>query len=207
MTADSESREYGYYTLPVLPPGVAQMEVGAMGRDAAVFAEPWFGVDGGRLPYPVYMRLGRDSNGRLAVVGLHIDGTEQWKAYGPRPTGAGSITARSLRDVGAATIDVLRAVAEYRLEDPTMELFVGPILDRAATPYAGVSLRPGRSGHPPEFYREVAKAYATVVREGSKRPYKALVPRLYRTESQVRRLVNRAWELFPELKPKDDGEP
>jgi hypothetical protein len=203
----SRDSEYGFYILPVLPSGASSMELGAMGHDAAVSALPWFGVDGGKLPYPVYMRLGRDTDGRVAVVGLHVDGTEQWQEYGPRPAAPDSITARSLRDAGAAIIEVLRQVAEHRPEDPMMARFIGPLLGRSATPYAGVSVRPGRWGHPREFYRQVAEAYARLFSNGVQRPYTALGAELFRSESQARRLVSRAWNLFPELKPKEGGKP
>ena len=36
--------------------------------------ERWFTVAGGRLPFPVDLRLGRDRQGRLLVTGLTIDG-------------------------------------------------------------------------------------------------------------------------------------
>ena len=124
-------REYGFYVKPVPPAGWSgAIEVGAMGRHEGWTAAPWFGIDGGRLPYPVYMKLGRDREGKLGVMGLHVDGLERWQEYGPPPGPLDSITAASLRLVGSAVMDVLRAIAEHRLENATMALLIGPLLDR-----------------------------------------------------------------------------
>ena len=152
--------------------------------------EPQFTAWGGELPFPVTLRLSRDRHGRLAVTRLLIEGGEASEV---------NITSTSLRQVGAGLSDLLRLIAEHRLEDPAWSAFLGPLLDDAAEPYSGLAIRPGRRGHSQEFFREVGEGYAAALAEDPARPYTLLARRLFRSESQARRLVKRSQELFPEL--------
>lgn len=160
-------------------------------------ADEWPELSGGRLPYPVRVRFGQDKFGKLAVVGLKIDGGED-----PFP-----ITASSLRLVGAAISGALRQIGEHRAKDEWLEddfwRYFGPVLERASVPFAGAAIHPGRRGHSEEFLRQVAEGYAAAVSEDPQRPYSLLARRLFRSEAQTRRLVKRALEHFPELGPAD----
>ena len=152
--------------------------------------EARFTVWGGLLPYPVEMELGSDPNGRITVIGLRIGGEA--------PV---SVTATSLRQVGAAINDLLQKLAEHKLQGPEWENWYGPVLHSTAVPYQGIALRPGRRGHSPEYYREVAEAYRAAVASDPEHPYTELARRLFLSESQTRRLVKRAWELHSDLRP------
>lgn len=157
----------------------------------------WVTVSGGRLPYPVDVWFARDAQGRLMLTGLKLEGHRQEPPY--------EVTATLVREVSAAIGDLLRYVAEYRMDDESVAQVVGAALNEAAAPYGGVALRPGRKGHSREFYREVAEAFVQATREDPARPLSLLARRLYRSESQTRRLVKRARELYPELFEEPTG--
>lgn len=160
----------------------------------------WFTVSGGRLPFPVDLRLGRDRQGRLLVTGLTVDGERADPDADEVPFG---VTSTALRDLSVALGEVLRYLAEYRLRgdfdvgsDP-VAMVVGPILNARAEPYSGIALTPGRKGHAPDFYSEVGKGYRAALKEDPDRPFSLLARRLFKSESQTRRLVKKARELFP----------
>jgi hypothetical protein len=155
-----------------------------------------FTVWGTPLPCPVEVTLGRDKSGRLTITVLRIDAEKH----------GATINATTLRKVGVALTELLRRIAEHQMEDSeSWATFLGPLLSGAAEPYAGVVIRPGRRGHSDEFYREVAEGWAVAVREDPQHPYSLLARRLWRSESQARRLVKRARELHPELFTEVDG--
>lgn len=151
----------------------------------------WTTVSGGRLPFPVDLWLGRDRHGRLTVLGLRIEG---FSADPPH-----EVTSTSLREVSIALGDVLRYIAEYRFLDPEVASVIGPWIKDTASPYGGVARRPGRKGHSLDFYREVAEGFVAAKAEDPEHPYGLLARRLYRSETQVRRLVHKAREHYPDI--------
>ena len=166
---------------------------------AAVFdsgVEPTFTVSGDHFPYPVTLTLGRDRHGQLAVTRLVID---------VGAAGGAGISSTGLRDVGAGIGALLRSIAEHRLDEGSAAL-LGPLLNDAALPYAGVAIRPGRRGHSAEYFRDVAEGFRAALDENPRLPYLALAPKLFVSEVQTRRLVKRAFEMYPELRPCGAGE-
>jgi len=163
-------------------------------------------VRGGRFPFPVRLRIGRDAQGRLLVSGIEAD-WESVRERDGKPIGEPfNITAKSLRQLAGALTEFMRRVAVHEFDDEAVwREFIGPQLGEVAAPYSGVVVGPGRLGHSDEFYREVARGYAAACAEDPEHPYSLLARRLYRSESQARRLTKRAWEMFPEMKPTESG--
>ncbi len=164
------------------------------GRDPSVVA------DGGPFPFPVRLRIGRDSLGRLVVSGLEADWETVRGTQGEQIGEPFNIPAKSLRQLAGALTEFMRRVAEHKLDDSeTWRELIGPEVGATAAPYSGVVVRPGRHGHGEAFLREVAAGYAAAREEDPEHPFSLLARRLYRSESQARRLVKTARERFPEL--------
>ena len=152
-------------------------------------------VGGSSLPCPVEITLGRDKHGRLTVTTLRIDAEKHGV----------TLNASLLRRVGVALTDLLRRIAEHKLEGGGWEHLLGPLLAGTAVPYEGVAVRPGRKGHSDEFYRQVAESYVEAQRDDPEHTYSLLARRLIRSESQTRRLVGNARQRFPELFENEGG--
>jgi hypothetical protein len=160
----------------------------------------WVRAEGPELPFPVYVRLGRDDEGRLVTTALLVGGDRV-------------LTARELREVRLADIanrfaaEVSKPATYSRL---VSEYFGGVTHRWAGKPPARVPralqqllpeledkrpvarVRPGRRGHPPAHYREVAKAYRRAKREHPQAPIRALIRELHASEPTVHRWLNRA---------------
>ena len=157
-------------------------------------------VRGGLFPFPVRLRLGQGAGGRLVVSWMEIGMESADPSSEGQPT---NITAKSLRQLAGALTGFMKSIAEHDREDDEVWRFVaGHVLPAVAQPYGGVVVRPGRRGHSDQFYREVAEAYRVACEEDAEQPFSLLARRLFRSESQTRRLVKHALEME---KPKDGG--
>jgi len=127
------------------------------------------------------------------VTGLQVDGdVEHGQPF--------NVTSTLLREVGTAISELLREVGEHAgSDDETWREMWGPFLSVMAQPYAGVAVRPGRRGHSEDFFRQVAEGYADALKEDPHHPFTWLARRLFRSESQTRRLVKSARQRHPEL--------
>lgn len=152
--------------------------------------EPTIGVFGESLPCPVEITLGIDRNERLAVTALRVDAADHGTV----------VTATGLRQIGNMITDLLRRIAApgAHTEDEGYHV-LAPVLAGLAASYKGVAVRPGRRGYTPEQYREWALAFREAIATDPDHPYTWLAGKWVCVESQARRRVQRARELFPEL--------
>ena len=177
------------------------------GRIIGRHAGGWIGVEGGDLPCPIWIRLGKSEKGRFCLTGIQVGAPE-----GPEEH---EITSRMLREIRLG--NVLRAVREGYwgvsgsvLDTPepgnAMGFTFGEIIGSTAAPLQPeLRVRRGRKGLDPETLRRTAEAYREVVEEGATQPLAVTAQRLDIHPSTVWRRLQNAWERFPELKPKEES--
>ena len=167
-------------------------------------------VEGGRLPFPVSIVLGRDAAGALAVTELHVESLQPGLV----------ITTTALRRIGAALGEVLEAlqlrapplpadsqgIAEYIREHPAVRPGAVMFYAMLARPLDTRAPRRGRPGHSDAFFRSVARQYAVAKAEDPKHPFTLLARWLYLSEAQARRLAKTARQRFPAAEKEGGGE-
>ena len=162
--------------------------------------DPWVGVIGGLpkgIPYPFDLCLGRTEGGKLVCTGLRMGTGARFPL-----TEDVQVTAGSLRLIPLG--EVLRFLTSYEAsDDPWVKKAMGPLVASKAKPYTELTTMPGRRGHPDSFYREAAKQYLEVARENPQKIWPQLAHQRGYSDSQTRRQLQKAWTLFPELKPKE----
>ncbi len=171
--------------------------------DPDVPEERWIALDGGDLPCRVEVRLGRQQSGRLICTGLRFgapDGGEEHE-----------VTKSMLRVFPWANVmtfirDAVAGVAEWdwlnlRFGDwPTAGEAMGATVK-------SLTVRRGRRGLDDDELRQTAEVYRQAVAQGYARPREVAAARLEVDQSTVWRRLQKAWERFPEMKPKSGGTP
>lgn len=150
--------------------------------------DQWDVIDGGELPMPVALRVGRRrDDGRLVCTGLILgtyvtdDDGELMPAEGKNVQ---EITARDLRSIPLGEILTGRLASLLRLGFPA---------DSGS--YEGPRARGGPKGYPREHFEGVAAAYRRALHEAPRAPIKTLAAQLHTSEATARRWVRRARDL------------
>lgn len=166
--------------------------------------DPWVTVFGGDLPCQIEIRFGVEPRGRrLICTGLRVGRPDDEKPY--------EITKRMLTDISIANVlRAIRAHASGESADPAMTtplppngLSLGEMLAQAAQPMT-LSVRRGRRGLEDETLLTTAELYRDAVARNDLQPRVSVALELGVDPSTVWRRLQKAWERFPELRPKGD---
>jgi hypothetical protein len=162
------------YSIAFLQPSHVQDVLGEL----ATF-DYWLRIEGGGLPWPVLVRLGR-SEGRLVITGLIVGAGEDHPA---------EITSRGLRLVTVP--EITAGIARMAKGDPILEdLFLD-----TAPPYRRPRRRPGQVRLPREHFEAVARSYREGVLAGWRSPVAKVASDFHVGSTQARRYVARARDM------------
>jgi hypothetical protein len=167
----------------------------------------WIQVQGVRvadrdLP-PFFVRMGLGDDGRLLATGLLIETEEELTTRALRLPLADIVSRFAAAASKPATYKRLHAELFARGDLANDERWSAwepegaTAADFVAQPRSGPAVkvpraRPGRHGHPPDFYRAFAKDYERAMREHPHRPIRALMEQLGYSEAQVHRFKDKA---------------
>ena len=120
---------------------------------------PWQLVRGGELDHPIAVRFGRSNESRPIITGLLIgfgdddespDGDVQFDSRARF-----AITAEFLRKIKPASI-VAGVVEAANTENYSARAIFGEVAENAPAVDVALPRSPGRRGHGPDFYRQLA---------------------------------------------------
>ena len=177
--------------------------------DLAVYPDPdvpadrWITLRDGDLRCQVQVRLAQQQSGRLICTGLRL---------GAPDGGAESeVTKTMLRVFPWANVmtyirDAIAGFAEWDWLNLRFGEWPAAGESMGAT-VKSLSVRRGRKGTDDETLRGTAEVYLQAVAQGYARPREVAAARLEVDQSTVWRRLQKAWQLWPEMKPKDGGKP
>ena len=127
------------------------------------------------LPFPIAVRLARDSGGRLICVGLRLG------ADAVPGAGADALTQLTSKDLRAIPLGaILRDLAEFRWQNPPVEVseYVSDAVDARTEDLEQTARRPGRRGHSRSFYQRVSDLYREALRVNARNSARYIAERI-----------------------------
>lgn len=145
----------------------------ALFKDLADF--PWNASEVSGYPHRVLVCLGEAEDGRLVCTGVLIDPKKNLE-----------VSSRLLRDIRLGEVVTFAASIDKVMP-------VGKVL--RSTRYRVRRSRPGPTGYPATFYKDVARAYRRALRTHPRTPVVRLMAELSCSEATAHRYLKRCREL------------